>query len=474
MAGIDLGIPLIARDGSEELDHVIANPVPRLKPDRTPYRVLFDGPEHIVSLGPTRSGKSRRLAAPELCLDVHRSILALDIKGELATWSAAHRAKFGEVHAIDPFGILAHVPGLELESSGYNPMRWLNPESEDFVDDSTAVAESICPVESQKDPHWQNGAQDIVAGLIMYRRLVNPNASLGDIRGDLALTQKGWRDLLLGDDDGLTKEGLPCVFLASERHGVPALWTKLSELQSLSPDDRELNGFIRSAKTQTRFLDSPAVARDLARPGVDFSTLKQRTVTTFVVLPPIRLATHARWLRLVISGAIEALRKTLGANNRPETLLIIDEFPALGRMQSIETGVQLNAGFGVKFYLLAQALSQLKTIYPENYESFTSAGVLTAFGPRDPTTSAYLAELSGERTIDVRSDSRDHEGKTSFSVGRERRENVMPHQFEQLGKGRMFVRLPSDTQGVARYITQVADFTERTDIPEDVRARGRR
>jgi hypothetical protein len=34
----------------------------------------------------------------------------------------------------------------------------------------------------------------------------------------------------------------------------------------------------------------------------------------------------------------------------------------------------------------------------------------------------------------------------------------MPHQFEQLGKGRMFVRLPSDKLGVARYIIEVADF----------------
>lgn len=49
----------------------------------------------------------------------------------------------------------------------------------------------------------------------------------------------------------------------------------------------------------------------------------------------------------------------------------------------------------------------------------------------------------------------------------------MPHQFEQLGKGRMFVRLPSDKLGVARYITEVGDFTERDDIPADVRALGR-
>ena len=184
--------------------------------------------------------------------------------------------------------------------------------------------------------------------------------------------------------------------------------------------------------------------------------------------------THAKWLRLVIAGAIEALRKAPSVFGQPEALIILDEFPQLGRMQGVETGVQLNAGYGIKFWIIIQNLSQLQTLYEDNWETFTSAGALTAYGPRDPTTAEYLAKLSGERTIEVQSDSHDHEGRRSISISRQRRENVMPHQFEQLGKGRMFVRLPSDRYGVARYITELADFSERPDVPHEVRALGRR
>ena len=313
----------------------------------------------------------------------------------------------------------------------------------------------------------------------MYRRLIDPNACLADIRNDLSRTAKSWRDLLLGADkddpkrqEGFTTEGHMCVWMVADMHAMPALWNKLSELQSFSSDDRELSAFIRSAKTQTRFLDSPLVGADLAKPGMDFRTLKQRPVTVYLVLEPIRLVTHARWLRLVISGAIEALRKTPSRKDAPDTLIILDEFPQLGRMQGVETGVQLNASYGIKFWIVIQNISQLQSLYRDNWETFTSAGALTAYGPRDPTTAAYLAKLSGERTIDVRSDSHDHQGRASVSINRQRRENVMPHQFEQMGKGRMFVRLPSDRRGVARYITEVADFTKRDDVPDEVRRLG--
>jgi len=473
VAGIDLGIALQARDGRPELDAIIENGVPIQKPDGTPYRVKFEGPEHLLLMAPTRSGKGRRVLLPELIYDTHRSMVVVDPKGELATWSAAYRAKIGDVLAIDPFGVLQNTPGVDLTSVGYNPLRWLDPHSDDYVDDCTAVAEAIAPVESQREPHFEQGAQEIICGLIMYRRLINPYATLGHVRRDLGRTPDEWRDLLLGDDEGQTKEGCPCVFMIADEY-VPALWTKLGELAAISPEDRELNGFIRSAKTQTRFLDSPQVARDLSKPGIDFSVLKRETTTVYLVLPPVRLVTHAKLLRLLISGAIEALRKTLGDNGRPETLFILDEFAALGRMQSVETGVQLNAGFGVKYLMVIQNIGQLKSLYSENWETFTSAGGLLAFGPRDPATSEYLAKLSGERTIEVPGQSRDQEGRQSASLNLQRRENVMPGCFEAMPKGRMFVRLPSDKMGVARYVTDLADFTERDDIPEDVRALGRR
>jgi len=175
--------------------------------------------------------------------------------------------------------------------------------------------------------------------------------------------------------------------------------------------------------------------------------------------------------RLVISGAIEALRKSR-IGNGPDVLFMLDEFPQLGHMQTVETGVQLNAGYGIKFWIVVQNLTQLKQHYRENWETFFSAGAVTAYAPRDPTTSQELAKLSGERTIEVPSYGSSTDGKQSYSVNFQRRENIMPHEFRQMSKGRMFVRVPSDMHGERLYITHAPDFTELPDIPADVKALG--
>jgi type IV secretion system protein VirD4 len=472
MRGIYLGDRLRAKSGKPDLGEIIRDGIPEVTGNEV-RTVEFHGPEHILTIGPTRSGKGRRLLAPNLIYDTERSILVVDPKGELAQWTAAHRAKDDrEVVALDPFGVLANDPNVRLPSIGYNPMRWLNID-DNLVDDATAIAEAMVPVRSDREPHWEESAQDLVAGLIMYHRLVKPpGSSLASIRDEFGRDEEEWQDLITGDDQGITEAGEPSVMAAADIYKMPELQRKLSHFANLSPENKELLGIISSARTGTRFLGSPQIARDLGLPGIDFAEMRKKPMTVYLVLPPVRLVTHAKWLRLVISGAIEALRKTPRSEDRPDVLFMLDEFPQLGHMQTVETGVQLNAGYGIKFWIVVQNVTQLKTHYKENWETFLSAGAVTAYAPRDPTTSQELAKLSGERTIEVAGYGTGADGKQSYSINLQRRENVMPHEFRQMTKGRMFVRVPSDISGERFYITHAPDFTELPDVPMEVKELG--
>ena len=77
----------------------------------------------------------------------------------------------------------------------------------------------------------------------------------------------------------------------------------------------------------------------LARSDVRFENLKSRTATVFLVLPPDRLSTYARWLRLMVSQSLQDMaRVSVGAAAKPSSavLFLLDEFAALGHLAPVE------------------------------------------------------------------------------------------------------------------------------------------
>ena len=130
--------------------------------------VTYQGDNHLLTVGPPGTGKSSGLHIPNLAL-LNRSILAIDPKGELAATTAQHRAKFGRVVVLNPFGVLVdRLPFMR--SNGYNPLSVLDHTSPNFVDNAKALARGIVKVEGN-EPHWSRGGQTFVSAY--YAHLQN-------------------------------------------------------------------------------------------------------------------------------------------------------------------------------------------------------------------------------------------------------------------------------------------------------------
>jgi type IV secretion system protein VirD4 len=392
-------------------------------------RIGYHGDGHLLTIGPTRSGKSRRLLIPNLLLEAGRSAVVIDMKGELAAITAPHRATKGKVVALDPFGVLAER-GVKVPCVGFNPMQRLDPKSDTFVDDAIGLAEALVQVTSEmKDPHWAESAQDFVAGILMLVRCVyGDKATLGTVRRELSRSPS------------------EMAVVAAQVLKTPpheSIRNKLSKFQE-AKDSKEIASVMSVAQTQTRFLDSPGVARNLADNGVDFGALKTETLTVYLVLPPERLLTHAKWLRLVISSAMTAMQRTLKVPGRPDVLFMLDEFPQLGRLQSVETAVSLNAGYGVKVWAAVQHLGQLKDQYGDNWETFLSAGCVTAFAPRDVFTRDHLTKLIGTGTKTIRVISYDQSGRVNVTKSVQKDDLVSPHEWREMIMGEQWAFIPTN------------------------------
>jgi len=354
----------------------------------------YGDPRHIVSIGPNGAGKTRRLLTPNLCSPSKRSILVVDPKGELAVCSAKHRAENGsQIVTFDPFGVIERrYPDMVkelpyLKSKGFNPLAMLDPLDDEFPDDAKALSEALIYVEG-RDSHWAQSAQALLTGLIMGMRMTlepdDPNNTLAGLRQVVGMAP-----------DAL---GLYISELIDATASESAIAAKLNRFREISPDNRELLSILSTAVTQTDWIDSKPIRRELRGGAFDFAEMKRRPLTVYLVLPPQYLETHSRWLRLMITAVLTPLIRST-AKGVP-VLFMLDEFAQLGRLEVIERNLALMRGYGVRLWLVLQDLSQLVDAYPRRWHSFIgNAGVIQSFAPQDVKTRQYLSQLSGQHRL---------------------------------------------------------------------------
>jgi len=118
--------------------------------------------------------------------------------------------------------------------------------------------------------------------------------------------------------------------------------------------------------------------------------------SVYVVLPPDQIADFKSWLRVIVRFALSA-KMSLGTNQKgPQTLFLLDEFPALGHFKIIESAAAQMAGYGIKLAPIIQNIGQLKKLYRANWETFLgNAGAIIVWGLNDGETEKYISERLG-------------------------------------------------------------------------------
>ena len=144
----------------------------------------------------------------------------------------------------------------------------------------------------------------------------------------------------------------------------------------LGKSDREAAGVLSSAQRHTHFIDSPRIVASTAASDFRFADLKETPATVFLILPPDRLDTYARWLWLLIAQAVTDMARSPARPERP-ALFLLDEFAALGRLEPVERAMGLMAGYGLQLWPILQDMHQFRATYGERAGTFMSnAGVV--------------------------------------------------------------------------------------------------
>lgn len=341
-------------------------------PDGTVHPVTYTQDQHLVTIGPTGSGKNTMAQTPAL-LDPRNtaSALVIDVKGQLCAITTRQRQALGQrVVVLNPYGVLG------LPSVTYNPLAALDPTALSFVSDCERLAEGL--VDVRKGDHWELSALDYVTLLILWVRRYTEAPSLSGVYTMLSLAdtarQAFCKELMACDD--------PTIALSAARY---------------TSDSNEVRDCIETARVQLAFLRDPAIQRvlDDGPTPLRFADLKRQPMTVFVIIPPELLHTRAKFLRLIVMSALGELIRERTRPPEP-VLFMLDEFAQLGAMSLIENAAAIVRDYQLRLWIILQNLPQLKALYGERWESFlSSAGVVQVFTPNDMTTAEYFSKRAG-------------------------------------------------------------------------------
>ena len=396
--------------------------------------VGYGDDRHAITIAGSRAGKGRSCIIPNL-LRWPGSCVVIDPKGENASVTAAKRAALPGHHVavLDPHHA-ADVP--EDCRVTFNPLDLIDAGDDDAIDLAAAISDAIMIGSGDgKDIHWNESARQILEGILLHVAATEtgPRRSLVRVR----------QLLTLGDTHAAKR--LNAALPDSEQEFGPfdALWHEMANSEAPNEavrdviagaahsitemGDNERGSVLSTARRNTKFIESPWMRRCLEGNGatLNIDRLKDDAggLSVYVCLPARFIPTHARFLRLVLNLTLyrmEAQGLARASCGHP-VLFVMDEFAALGRLESIEKAAGLMAGFGVKLWTILQDLGQLKRHYKESWETFLgNAGLLQFFANADMTTLEWLSKRLGELELvrETRSSSSSTTSSLSKSQGR--------------------------------------------------------
>ena len=339
-----------------------------------------DGPEHVLCFAPTRSGKGVGLVIPTL-LTWPGSVIVHDIKGENWTLTAGWRSQFGRVLLFDP---------TNPKSSAYNPLLEVR-RGDAEVRDVQNVADILVDPEGalERRSHWEKTSHSLLVGTILHVLYAETDKTLAGVAN------------FLSDPKWPIETTLHAMMTTPHLGDRPHPVVASAARELLNKSENERSGVLSTAMSFLGLYRDPVVAKVTSRCDWCIADLVEdtRPATLYFVVPPSDISRTKPLVRLILNQIGRRLTEKLNAkNHRHRVLLMLDEFPALGRLDFFESALAFMAGYGLKSFLIAQSLNQIEKVYGANNAILDNCHVRVAFATNDERTARRVSDALGTAT----------------------------------------------------------------------------
>ena len=343
-----------------------------------------DGPEHIMAFAPTRSGKGVGLVVPSL-LSWTGSAVIHDIKGENWQLTAGWRSRFSHCLLFNP---------TDPRSAAYNPLLEVRRGAFE-VRDVQNIADILVDPEGalERRNHWEKTSHALLVGAILHVLYAEEEKTLARVAGFLSDPARSFEATLVAmmTTPHLGEAGVHPVIASAAR-------------ELFNKSDNERSGVLSTAMSFLGLYRDPTVAAVTSRCDWRIADLisAEHPVSIYLVVPPSDISRTKPLIRLILNQIGRRLTESLdgsdGVERRHRLLLMLDEFPALGRLDFFESALAFMAGYGLRAFLIAQSLNQIEKAYGPNNAILDNCHVRVAFATNDERTAKRISDALGTAT----------------------------------------------------------------------------
>jgi type IV secretion system protein VirD4 len=326
----------------------------------------------ILTLGGPGSGKTQGIILPAIAdrMLAGHSLVVADPQGEIT----GHVLKYA---AVTRHLVVVHDP-----TSAIGP-RYNLAEGIDNVSDARAIADVLVPSAAGDNRFWTDSAAALLAAcLIRFPNLGEIYNAMNDLKG---LAQK----------------------LASKKDDAALLAN--SFIASVGSDGKVASNVVATLATALTGWASTDVRANTSSSDFDADLIVEQPTVVVLTCPGRMRAVYASYLGATLRKLMLDL-DTIGERNQgplPVPVgVILDEFPTLGKLDSLVADVNLVRKRRISIMIGAQTKGQFHMIYGNEGTQalFTGLATQVIYGGCDADTAEFYSKASGTATTDANQD----------------------------------------------------------------------
>lgn len=373
---------------------------------------------HIMMIAKTGGGKGVSVVLTTLWT-WKGSTLVNDIKGENWQYTAAYRRN-ALGHKV--FRFQATADGVTSVSRKYNPLVEIRKGTVFEYQDARLIAETIISPKKDQDNFFGPSAVTFLTGVILHVLYLKQGkvASLADVYRFVTSPDSSEEEKLeqmkagthnLNEKESLFDEiyGEIITIDGTEYPRTHPIASRVGA-DMLGRAANERSGIIGSSKTELAIFIIPTIARNTSESDFRINDLMNAKVPMdlYFVTPPNAVNVTSTLLKLFMNQIVFVLTNNMDINDKGENiaykhrlLFLMDELPAIGRVQLFHDAISYIRGYGMKALIIIQDMKQLKATYGENNSFLGNMTTSIYYSTNDVDTAQYIEKRVHNTTVET-------------------------------------------------------------------------